>query len=129
VHVHFEELMHLSVNIGRAFSLHFATIRRKNRVLTPFKGNRKDETDPLLRLQKSSFGAHKFIGELSRRITRFHQNNDNVVQVRRRFVPKMGRVANGCWDHVTWSEALSSFLNNGSQRLSSFLNNSQIASK
>jgi hypothetical protein len=33
--------------------------------------------------------------ELSRTISRFHQHNDNVVQVRRRFVRKRGRVADG----------------------------------
>ncbi len=60
-----------------------------------------DEISILFEKTQQSLGPRYVvwnIGELSRTISRFHQNNDNVVQVRRRFVPKMGRVADGCYD-------------------------------
>jgi hypothetical protein len=58
-----------------------------------------DEISILFEKTQQSLGPRNVvwnIGELSRTISRFHQNNDNVVQVRRRFVPKRGRVADGC---------------------------------
>ncbi len=57
-----------------------------------------DEISWLFDTTRQSLGPRNVvwnIGELSRTITRFHQNNDNVVKVRRRFVRKRGRVADG----------------------------------
>ncbi len=54
-----------------------------------------DEISILFEKTQQSLGPRNVvwnIGELSRTISRFHQNNDNVVQVPRRFVQKGGEL-------------------------------------